>query len=59
VKFGAKLTIPLFFGSRQKAVSNITWERRHEAFKAIWEKLDALTKALESIAQDTLRVKSV
>jgi len=40
-------------------MSNITWERRHEALKAIWEKLDALTKALETIAQDTLRVKSV
>lgn len=40
-------------------MTNITWERRHEAFKAIWEKLDALSKALESIGQDTLRVKSV
>ena len=37
----------------------INWERRHEAFKAIWEKLDALTKALESVKQDVLRVKSV
>lgn len=35
------------------------FERRGAAFKALWEKLDALTKALESISQDTLRVKSV
>ena len=40
-------------------MSQVTWERRHEALKAIWEKLDALSKALESIATDTLRVKSV
>ena len=40
-------------------MSNVTWERRHEAFKAIWEKLDALTKALDSLAQDSLRVKCV
>jgi len=37
----------------------ITWERRDQAFKAIWEKLDALTKALDSLAQDSLRVKCV
>jgi hypothetical protein len=35
------------------------WSQYDKAFKRIWEKLDALTKALESIAQDTLRVKSV
>ena len=35
------------------------FERRGAAFKALWEKLDALTKALESVATDTLRVKSV
>jgi hypothetical protein len=40
-------------------LSGVTWERRYEALKAIWEKLDALTKALESISQDVLRVKSV
>ncbi len=37
----------------------VTWERRADAFKALWEKLDALTKALDSLAQDALRVKSV
>jgi hypothetical protein len=40
-------------------MSGITWERRYEALKAIWEKLDALTKALETIGTDILRVKSV
>jgi hypothetical protein len=40
-------------------MSEITWERRHEAFKALWDKLDALTKALDSLAQDALRVKTV
>jgi len=40
-------------------MSDITWERRHEALKAIHDKLDQLAKALESIGQDTLRVKSV
>jgi len=40
-------------------MSNITWERRHEAFKAIWDKLEALSKALDSVAQDALRVKTV
>jgi len=40
-------------------MSTITWERRHEAFKAIWEKLDQLTKALDSLAQDALRVRTV
>jgi len=40
-------------------MSSVTWERRYEAFKALWEKLDALTKALESVSQDALRVKSV
>jgi len=40
-------------------MSNVTWERRAEAFKALWEKLDALSKALDSLAQDALRVKTV
>jgi hypothetical protein len=40
-------------------MSNVTWDRRSEAFKAIWDKLDALTKALDSLAQDALRVKTV
>jgi len=38
---------------------SVEWGKYQDAYKAIWEKLDALTKALESIAQDTLRVKSV
>ena len=37
----------------------VEWGKYQDAYKAIWEKLDALTKALESIATDTLRVKSV
>jgi len=33
-------------------VSNITWERRHEAFKAIWEKLaGTLTYSDETITK--------
>jgi len=36
-------------------VSQITWERRHEAFKAIWEKLDALAKALGSSGIDCVQ----
>jgi len=40
-------------------MSNITWERRSDALKAIWDKLDQLTKALDSLAQDALRVKTV
>ncbi len=37
----------------------IVFDRRADADKAIWEKLDALTKALDSLAQDALRVKTV
>ena len=37
----------------------VEWGRYAEAYKAIYEKLDALTKALETIGTDTLRVKSV
>lgn len=37
----------------------VEWERRHEALKAIWQELEKLNKALESIGTDTLRVKSV
>lgn len=40
-------------------MSDIKWGQYAEAYKAMWEKLDALTKALESVATDTLRVKSV
>jgi len=35
------------------------WEGYRKALKTINARLDALTKALESISQDTLRVKSV
>lgn len=38
---------------------SINWERRYEALKAIYDKLDELTKALESVGTDILRVKSV
>ncbi len=37
----------------------IVFDRRADADKAIWEKLDALTKALDSLAQDALRVNIV
>jgi hypothetical protein len=37
----------------------IVFDRRADADKAIWEKLNALTKALDSLAQDALRVKIV
>jgi len=37
----------------------VRWGASEEAFQAIWEKLDALTKALDSLAQDALRVKTV
>jgi hypothetical protein len=40
-------------------MSQPEFERRGAAFKALWEKLDALTKALDSLAQDALRVKTV
>jgi len=35
------------------------FERRGAAFKAIWDELQKLNKALDSIAQDALRVKTV
>jgi len=38
---------------------SVRWGASEEAYKAIWEKLDALTKALDSLAQDALRVKTV
>jgi hypothetical protein len=38
---------------------SIVFDRRSDADRAIWEKLDALTKALDSLAQDALRVKTV
>lgn len=40
-------------------MSGVPWGQYPKAYKAIWEKLDELTKALESIGADTLRVKSV
>jgi hypothetical protein len=37
----------------------VEWGKYQDAYKAIWEKLDALTKALDSLALDALRVKTV
>jgi len=44
----------------------IEWGKYQDAYKAIWEKLEenrqkleALTKALDSLAQDAFRVKTV
>jgi outer membrane receptor protein involved in Fe transport len=33
------------------------WSQYDQAFKRIWEKLDTLTKALESVSQDALLTK--
>jgi len=37
----------------------VEWGRYQDAFKAIWEKLEEIAKALDSKAQDSLRVKTV
>lgn len=41
------------------AEPEIQYGSSEQAFKALWDKLDALAKALESVGTDTLRVKSV
>jgi len=37
----------------------VEWGKYQDAYEAIWEKLDSLAKALDSVAQDALRVKTV